>query len=348
MIDAATLEMLVPGSIWVRKTKNGEVPVTVLLITNEGLPEHVLEDHPQQAVFLTQSLKVQSMDLETFLKNRSYASMDTERETLLKALTSEIADAEDEVDVADIDNIQLPDDLTAGHIGADDETDGKDSQGSVSDEVINLNAVGVGTDRDYGIGSGDDGNVVSDNKFYESPEAYDGPTFEIAIDNPLAAQLAASFVSYTEGPVFAGPLEGDTLLTLRFLLGERLTIDNLRDVFAVGGANEISSFAINSDVETTDVQIDNYVNVNLEVTHFGGKRQQFGLVQVTSRGNLRPSAVSNEVQQVLKQEPVAEVKEEQTVDLTALPAEVATPVEVKVETPPVAPSPSNTLNVTTA
>lgn len=257
-IDAVTKTTLIPGSVWVRQKKGEQIPVTVLFITNDSLPDHIQVKHPPQVVFLTSTYKVQSMDVEDFVSNRSYSTMDLSREEFLKALVSEDLDQDDEEDEdteIDIEGIPLPDELAGTTFGTFPPLD------------ENTNAV-----------------VADDSKSNELPSVLTlDPT------HPLHDALTSHFVSYSEAQANNG--EGDTLHLLRFALSRELTIESLRQVFGVGtGPLEISEFVINSDVEATHIEIDGFVEVFLEVINVGGRGQSIGLVNVTSRGDIRHSA----------------------------------------------------------
>jgi hypothetical protein len=269
-IDAAIQMTLVPGSIWIRKNKGRDIPVTVLLITNEGLPEDILEQHPQQVVFLTQSMRVQSMTIEAFLTNRLYSTMDTERESLLQALVTEIEDPEEEVDVKDIDNIQLPDELN-------------------DDQIIDLNGESDAEDMKVESLRASWGKTINNSSV--NP-------IDIVGSHPFADTLKSHFVSYSEEAHFLNT--GDTLHNIRFQISPKLTFENLRSIFGVGvGELEIDEFVINSSVGQTKVSIDSFIEVFLETEVL---RQQEGsdrilttaVVQVTSQGDIRQQSDSSE------------------------------------------------------
>jgi len=255
-LDAVTQTTLIPGSIWTRPAKKQggeEVSVTVLFVTNSSVPAKVLEDHPQQVVFLTKKRNVQSMTLDEFVAGRSYTTMDKDAELLLESLTAEKLDLEDqEFDDIDIDSIPLPDDLR-DMVG----------QGSVtSDSAVDATLVNV------------------------------SPAFAVAPDHPLAQVLSSRFVSYSEGAERGDPQYiGNSSITLRFVLNESLTLAMLRDVFGSAGSPlEIDTFNVNSTLESTKVDFTVFVGAFLEVVATGsGGSQTLGVVQLIAEGDIRDS-----------------------------------------------------------
>lgn len=69
---------LTSGSIWARQKPNSDEYSysLVLCVTNEGLPERVLEKNPQQVVFVTDQGKILSMCVEDFCHKRHYFTFD--------------------------------------------------------------------------------------------------------------------------------------------------------------------------------------------------------------------------------------------------------------------------------
>lgn len=262
MIDAATQTVLIPGSVWSRKTKQGEVEATVLFITNQGLDADVLVKNPQQVVFLTHKLEVYSMTIERFLKNRDYATMNPDVETLVKALTAPVND--EDGDEIDIDSIQLPED-----------SDG-DSDVSLEDQEPATAAVGETFETT--------GNLLAV-QAQNMPSSMPVLSLSSTISPALAQLLGSRFISYAEAMSPAGT--GDTLHTLRFALTPDLGLDQLNDAFGLTGP--ISEFTISSAVTPTTVEIDGFVQVWLEViAPMGGHpSQSYGLVQVTSLQDIR-------------------------------------------------------------
>lgn len=107
MIDAAILTMLVPGSVWAKSDKQGEqISVTVVGITNTEVTAKVLDRHPQQVVFITSRSHLVSQDVESFLKRRTYMTMNSQVEMLLESVISAAVEQEEEEE--DFDTVELP------------------------------------------------------------------------------------------------------------------------------------------------------------------------------------------------------------------------------------------------
>lgn len=90
---------LVVGSIWAR----GSNASTVLAVSNEGLSPEVLENYPQQVVFLTSKFKVLTQPIEMFVSSRTYQGIDANIESLMAAVTAEPDPEADDVDIESID-----------------------------------------------------------------------------------------------------------------------------------------------------------------------------------------------------------------------------------------------------
>jgi hypothetical protein len=263
-IDAATQTILIPGSVWTRETSKGPKDVTVLFITNLGLDEAVLAKSPQQVVFLTEKMEVLSMTPERFTKNRNFSTMNPQAETLINALLApELEDGDDDEEI-DLDAIQLPEDSSG------------DGDVSLDDQEPATAAVGETFET-----TGDLLKTQAQNK----PST--APVLELKSDINAALQhlLTSRFVSYSESMSLNGT--GDTLLTLRFALSPELGLDTLVNAFGIEGP--IDSFTINSAIAPTVVEIDSFIQVWLETVApmNGHPSQSYGLVQVTSFGDIR-------------------------------------------------------------
>lgn len=161
MTEAAILTMLVPGSVWERKGKKKVTEVTVLAVTNQELSAEILEEHPQQVVFVTERMSVLSLDIESFLKGRNYSNMNEQVEELMNSAVAATADVdEDDEEEGDFDKIQLPEDQDMIEVPPE-------NNGVVSEE----NGIEV--------------NVYP---------------FRLVEPHPLAQMLAEAFVSYTQSP----------------------------------------------------------------------------------------------------------------------------------------------------
>lgn len=129
-----TNPQLVPGSVWQRVRKGNATFTTVLFVSNSGLSEAVLEQFPAQVVFLSDKMNVLTQDVETFLSSRTFHTIDTGVENLLRALLS--PPDEDDVDES-IDNIQLDDEpsILGEVVGDPDEGDDGIDMGDDSADV---------------------------------------------------------------------------------------------------------------------------------------------------------------------------------------------------------------------
>jgi len=115
---------LVPGSIWER-TRRGKPSTytTVLMVSNLELNPQLLDKFPQQVVFLSDSLKVLTQDVETFLATRTYYGSDAGIVNLIEALLSP-NDQEPETD-------------------ADDDED-QALSGAPQDDAVDIDSIDVG------------------------------------------------------------------------------------------------------------------------------------------------------------------------------------------------------------
>jgi len=271
-IDAATKTILVPGSVWTRETKNGNKDVTVLFITNQGLPPETLAKCPQQVVFLNDEGAVLSMKPEQFVAKRNFSTMNPEAEVILRHIVEGFDDEDEEGDdEIDLDSIQLP-------------------ESSEGDADVSLETEPVAENFET------TGNLLAVQAQQQAQMNNTSPVLQLqdGLNAALVHLLTSRFVSYSESVAPNGT--GDTLHTMRFALSPELDLDMLNKAFGLEGP--ITKFTINSAVAPTTVDIDGFFQVWLEVVAPMGKfpSQSYGLVQLTSRGDFRE-------QQVVQQKP---------------------------------------------
>ena len=90
---------LISGSIWARSKPNNESSYSmVLCVTNEGLPERVLEKNTQQVIFVTEQGKVLSMGVEDFCAKRHYETFDVDAAAAFEALINLLKGDDDSAD----------------------------------------------------------------------------------------------------------------------------------------------------------------------------------------------------------------------------------------------------------
>ena len=102
---SAKMALLAPGTIWTRRTKNGEsTESTVLMISNLHLNDRLKEEFPPQVVFLTQRGQILTQNIEMFLAKRELIGEDDR----VKGLVDSILNPPEEGEV-DLDAMQLED-----------------------------------------------------------------------------------------------------------------------------------------------------------------------------------------------------------------------------------------------
>lgn len=221
---------LVSGSQWLRKKAKGYAVSTVLHVTNLGLKDSVLEEHPQQVVFLTEDLKVFSMTVDAFTRNRQYQGIDP----LVESLVDQLLNPSEEDDLDDADGF--------------------------TDTIAQLAETQVDLDEDEA-----DEDVDEDDT---DDEAEDGEDVMSTLDlvvgaHPLAEKLETSLVSYTESPYH----NGDTLHVLKFTNENGLTPAEVAGAFMISDPNAIQQFSVGSPYleKPVVVDVDSYVSTFYEL-----------------------------------------------------------------------------------
>lgn len=122
---------LVPGSVW---SLSSGAQSTVLAVSNEALPEHMLEKFPRQVVYVNSKNEINTQGVGAFLRKREFVEMDELIAQMMLGIT-EPEPAEEGEDF-DIDSIDLNageqqglrdamDDLVAGVDNGDADADGQ-------------------------------------------------------------------------------------------------------------------------------------------------------------------------------------------------------------------------------
>lgn len=253
---------LIPGSVWERivrkKGKESILHSIVLTVSNEDLKDEMLEKFPQQVVFLTSKLKVLTQDVDSFLSNRTFVEMDTRISALMANVVA--PDDEFESDV-DIDAIDLSDEPAAVDPDAN----------SIADPFADLAKLLPEPAS----------QLFAADTAQESPASNAVPVFLPEVYDGL--NLSSSFVSYAESPSPMG--NGDTMHVLRFQLSKSLNLDHLRQIFDMSAnSNALEKFVIDSEQERTEVTIDGFLEVFLEVDM---GPTAFGAVYLTTSGDFR-------------------------------------------------------------
>jgi hypothetical protein len=249
---------LVPGSVWARTKKNGDVShVTVLVVTNVGCSERVLEVNPHQVVFITEQLQILSMTPEQFLNGRVYTDIDTDVAATIQVLTSEQEDDDDDEEI-DLDSIEVDEDTFAKMLG------------------------GTSVDEDDADSVEDDDNDLIEEPVVNTLQLKVGP-------HPIAADLERTFVGYTEAPYHTG----DTLHTLRFELDGTLSLNNISDAFYPKDPNAIQTFQVSTLYETAKIEVHAYADTMLESSRAGDT----AVVYLISEGVFRDRAEDTGVEQ---------------------------------------------------
>lgn len=101
--------------------------------------------------------------------------------------------------------------------------------------------------------------------------------------HPKAQALADNLAVYSEAPMLPG---GDTLHTLKFNIGDDLTLSDIRDAFRIDDPNSIQKFELTTSTQTFTVDIAGFVNVMLESYPY----VDYGCLFVTTEGNFRDSS----------------------------------------------------------
>lgn len=132
---------LVSGSVWERRFKDpAKSPTTsvVMFVTNDGLSPTLLEENPQQVVFVTESKKILSMSVEAFLNRRVYIGFSSDLAAALKTAvdSASVEEGEEgEETLVDISSI-VPD--PSMFVSAADQ-DQEDSDESDDQNLLSLN-----------------------------------------------------------------------------------------------------------------------------------------------------------------------------------------------------------------
>ncbi len=96
---------LIPGSVWLRERKGKQSFTTVIAVSNVGLKPEVLEEFPQQVVFLTDKFTVLTQGVETFCASRVFYSMDERVQYLAQEMLTPPSVEGEEEDLIDFDNM---------------------------------------------------------------------------------------------------------------------------------------------------------------------------------------------------------------------------------------------------
>lgn len=252
---------LIPGSVWARTKKNGDVSYsTVLCVTNQNCSERVLEVNPNQVVFLTEQLQILSMTPEQFLNGRVYADIDTDVAAAMEVLTTE-QDDEDDEDI-DLDSVEIDEnaftklvgEIAEGSDGDDQDTPDEPDTREETPRVAQFNALKL--------------NV--------------GP-------HPIASDLESSFVGYSEAPYPTG----DTMHTLRFALNGTLSLGNIADAFLLSDPNAIQTFEVTTNYEVSKVEVSAYAHTLLESSLTEG---DVAVVYLLTNGDFRDRTEVEETQ----------------------------------------------------
>lgn len=105
--------------------------------------------------------------------------------------------------------------------------------------------------------------------------------------HPKAQALADNLAVYSEAPMLPS---GDTMHTLKFNIGDDLTLSDIRDAFRIDDPNSIQKFELTTSSQTFTVDIAGFVNVMLESYPY----VDYGCLFVTTEGNFRDSTKAEE------------------------------------------------------
>jgi hypothetical protein len=302
---------LVPGSVWERARKKGASSISrVLFVTNDELQPPQSDRFPPQVVFVSDKLKVLSMDVDSFVGNRTYIGIDDHFKALAEAAVTDPEVLEDEMDDIDFDAVEVPPEDTAPTTPAPITTTDTAKRVQVADMLF-------GTDEPLAV-TGVNGASSPDQLTTQPPALVTATTlspatqpfgFSVLRGNvALAPLLAVAFAGYAESPFHTG----DTQHELKFALGHSFSLADLHLAFKASNEDSVEEFVVASSYETTKVVIHSYVDTFLKIEN----GLAYGVVFVLSEGDFRGQEYEESQIQAATPTPVV-----QQVDLgSALPS----------------------------
>lgn len=186
-------DFLMPGHVWVHRTKGTEA--TVLFLSNEHLGEKYLTTYPQQVIYLDVKGNITTNTIEQFTKNREFSHVEAKVEQAIDNLVAALNDSE---------TLVLEDDETAGGANSAEKEDSTETVvgNATVEEIVQSRANPL--DMVLTVSSTDALPVVS----------------QEALQNNL--------VSYSAHP----QANGDILHEVQFALSEELTNENIYTAFS--------------------------------------------------------------------------------------------------------------------